>query len=106
MLFFNGRQSYSTSDDGTAVDSCWLNLVLLQLAGRFYDAQLVSMKVKLMQFLPYYLEYILCMYSVHCSIVKMNQKLRSNKKLPTLISIMPITSILGKKKIFLSNTGS
>ena len=60
MLFFNGRQSYSTSDDGTAVDSCWLNLVLLQLAGRFYDAQLVSMKVKLMQFLPYYLEYILC----------------------------------------------
>ena len=49
----------STSDDGTAVDSCWLNLVLLQLAGRFYDAQLVSMKVKLMQFLPYYLEYIL-----------------------------------------------
>ena len=46
------------------------------------------------------------MYSVHCSIVKMNQKLRSNKKLPPLISIMPITSILGKKKKFLSNTGS
>ena len=45
------------------------------------------------------------MYSVHCSIVKMNQKLRSNKKLPPLISIMPIISILGKKKNVLVKYG-